>query len=153
MLGVLEDIFYAQRIWRTSVWAFTKRDVPRYCSVTVPLYVGSVPTRLLFERCFFTQHFQRCRITVLPSKMEGRPLLFLLSWLNHADAGWLYWRLYETRFNKSDFGSRFEKEFNDVYGKYTKLLSYFGFMKNNGEQAALTEAEHIGCTLLKFVSR
>ena len=55
-------------------------------------------------------------------------------------AGWLYWRLYETRFDKSSFTNRFEKEFNEVYGKYAKLLSFFGFMNNNGEQTALTDS-------------
>jgi oxygen-independent coproporphyrinogen-3 oxidase len=35
---------------------------------------------------------------------------------------------------------RFQKEFNDVYGNYTKLLSFFGFMNDNGEQAVLTDS-------------
>ena len=40
MLSVLENIFYDAGFERTSVWAFTKKGVPKYCSVTVPLYIG-----------------------------------------------------------------------------------------------------------------
>ena len=40
MLRILENIFYRAGYERTSVWAFTRRGVPRYCSVTVPLYLG-----------------------------------------------------------------------------------------------------------------
>ena len=40
MLGILEKMFYDAGFERTSVWAFTRRGVPKYCSVTVPLYVG-----------------------------------------------------------------------------------------------------------------
>jgi len=44
-------------------------------------------------------------------------------------AGWLYWRIYETRFKKSDFNRRFGKEFDQVYGKHMKLLSLIGFLE------------------------
>ena len=40
MMSILERIFYQGGYERTSAWAFTKRGVPRYCSVTVPLYLG-----------------------------------------------------------------------------------------------------------------
>jgi coproporphyrinogen III oxidase-like Fe-S oxidoreductase len=40
MLRILGRIFYEADCERTSVGAFTKRGVPRYCSVTVPLYLG-----------------------------------------------------------------------------------------------------------------
>jgi len=40
MLAILEDIFYSSGFERTSVWAFTKKGIPKYCSVTVPLYIG-----------------------------------------------------------------------------------------------------------------
>ena len=39
-LHILEDIFYDKKFERTSVWAFTKEGNLKYCSVTVPLYVG-----------------------------------------------------------------------------------------------------------------
>jgi len=40
MLRVLEQIFYAAGYERTSVWAFTRAGALKYCSVTVPVYLG-----------------------------------------------------------------------------------------------------------------
>ncbi|MFL7792679.1 MAG: coproporphyrinogen-III oxidase family protein, partial [Anaerolineae bacterium] len=40
MFRILERIFYEAGYRRTSVWAFTKPGVARYCSVTVPIYLG-----------------------------------------------------------------------------------------------------------------
>ena len=40
MLRVLEEAFCYGCYRRTSVWAFTKAGSPKYCSVTVPLYLG-----------------------------------------------------------------------------------------------------------------
>ena len=40
LLKILEDIFYDSEYYRSSVWAFTKKGIDKYCSVTVPLYLG-----------------------------------------------------------------------------------------------------------------
>ncbi len=55
-------------------------------------------------------------------------------------AWWLYWRVYETRFKRSDFKKRFGKEFNEIYGKYVKLFSLFGLIKkDDGNEVALSD--------------
>jgi len=54
-------------------------------------------------------------------------------------AGWLYWRIYETRFKRSDFKKRFGKEFDQVYGKHIKLLSLVGFSKDDGDEIVLSD--------------
>ena len=140
MLGILEDIFYANGYERTSVWAFTKKGVPRYCSVTVPLYVGlGASGGSYLKDVFYLNTFNVAEYCNALEK--GRMPISLSLELTETMqmAGWLYWRLYETRFNKSDFVSRFQKEFNNVYGNYMKLLSFSGFAHNNGEQAVLTD--------------
>ena len=40
LLKILEDILYGSGYYRSSVWAFTKKGIDKYCSVTVPLYLG-----------------------------------------------------------------------------------------------------------------
>lgn len=40
LLKILEDIFYDCEFERSSVWAFTKKGIDKYCSVTVPSYLG-----------------------------------------------------------------------------------------------------------------
>ena len=54
-------------------------------------------------------------------------------------AGWLYWRIYETRFEKADFLRRFGQSFDRVYGKYFKALGLLGFSEDDGERIVLTD--------------
>ncbi|HUT16511.1 MAG TPA: hypothetical protein VMY98_09740, partial [Anaerolineae bacterium] len=54
-------------------------------------------------------------------------------------AGWLYWRIYETRFKKSDFTKRFGRPFNQVYGKHMTLLSLLGFLDQDGDDVVLSD--------------
>jgi coproporphyrinogen III oxidase-like Fe-S oxidoreductase len=141
MLSVLEDLFYENGYERTSVWAFTKKGIPRYCSVTVPLYVGLGASGGSYLRDVF--YLNTFNVAEYCNALEsGRmPIALSLELTETMQmAGWLYWRLYETRFNKSDFRRRFGKEFNDVYGNYMKLLSFLGFMNDNGKQTALTDS-------------
>ena len=55
-------------------------------------------------------------------------------------AWWFYWRVYETRFKRSDFRKRFEKDFNEIYGKYIKLFSLLGLVKkDDGNEVILSD--------------
>jgi len=141
ILGILERILYDAGFERTSVWAFTRRGVPKYCSVTVPLYVGlgasggSYLQDVFYLNTFNVQEY----IKALES---GRmPIALSLDLTENMQmAGWLYWRIYETRFKRSDFQKRFGKEFDKVYGKYIRLFSLFGFLKkDDGDEIALSD--------------
>jgi oxygen-independent coproporphyrinogen-3 oxidase len=54
-------------------------------------------------------------------------------------AGWLYWRIYETSFRKSDFQKRFGREFDSVFGKYLRPLSWVGLLRDDGEEVVLSD--------------
>jgi len=54
-------------------------------------------------------------------------------------AGWLYWRIYETRFRKSDFERRFHEDFAAVYGKYVRPLSFLGLLTEGEDEITLTD--------------
>jgi oxygen-independent coproporphyrinogen-3 oxidase len=54
-------------------------------------------------------------------------------------AGWLYWRVYETKFRKSDFQKRFNKSFDERYGKQMKILSQLGYLKNGDDLIRLSD--------------
>lgn len=140
MLGILERIFYDAGFERTSVWAFTRPGVPKYCSVTVPLYVGigasggSYLKDVFYLNTFNVQEYIRA--------LEGGrvPIALSLDLTEEMQmAGWLYWRVYETRFKRSDFKKRFGKGFEKVYGKYMRLLSLVGFLKDNGDEIVLSD--------------
>jgi coproporphyrinogen III oxidase-like Fe-S oxidoreductase len=140
MLSILERIFYDSGYQRSSVWAFTKPKVPKYCSVTVPLYIGLgasggsyLPDVLYFNTFNVKAYIQALR--------NGRLPIALSMNLSRAMqmAGWLYWRIYETAFLRSDFRVRFGEEFDRVYRGYTRIFSMFGLLKENGERIVLSD--------------
>ncbi len=141
MLRILETTFYDAGFERTSVWAFTRAGVPKYCSVTVPLYIGlgasggSYLKDVFYLNTFNVQEYIR-------ALEDGRlPIALSLDLSETMQmASWLYWRVYETRFKKSDFHRRFGRAFDGVYGKYCKLLSWAGFLKDHGDQVVLTDS-------------
>jgi oxygen-independent coproporphyrinogen-3 oxidase len=141
MLAVLERIFYAAGYERTSVWGFTRAGVPKYCSVTVPVYLGlgasgaSYLPDIFYLNTFnvgeYIQALDKSRMPIALSLELSRRMQM---------AGWLYWRIYETRFRKSDFARRFHEPFDAVYGKYFRLLSFLGLACERGDEIALTDA-------------
>ena len=140
MLSILEGIFYAENYRRTSVWAFTKSHIPKYCSVTVPMYIGlgasggSYLSDVLYFNTFnvdaYIQALKQDRLPIALSLSLSRPMQI---------AGWLYWRIYETYFLKSDFRNRFGEEFDRRYGVWARILSMIGLLKDNGERIVLSD--------------
>jgi oxygen-independent coproporphyrinogen-3 oxidase len=140
MLKVLERTFYSAGYERSSVWAFTKSGVPKYCSVTVPLYVGFGASGGSYLKDIF--YLNTFSVAQYIKAIEERGTAIALS-IDLSEqmqmAGWLYWRIYETRFEKVDFRRRFGKSFDSVYGKYFKTLSRLGFSEDDGKRVVLTD--------------
>jgi oxygen-independent coproporphyrinogen-3 oxidase len=140
MLRVLEETFYGSGYERTSVWAFTRRGVPRYCSVTVPLYLGlGASAGSYLKDVFYLNTF---KVSEYINSLEHGEMPIALS-LDLSEpmqmAGWLYWRVYETRFRKRAFQKRFDREFDSVFGKYLGPLSWIGLVRDDGEEVVLSD--------------
>jgi len=141
MLRILETTFYDAGFGRTSVWAFTRAGVPTYSCVTVPLYIGlgasggSYLKDVFYLNTFNVQEYIR-------ALEDGRlPIALSLDLSETMQmASWLYWRVYETRFKRSDFRRRFGRAFDGVYGKHCKLLSWAGHLKDHWDQVVLTDS-------------
>jgi coproporphyrinogen III oxidase-like Fe-S oxidoreductase len=102
-LKILEDIFYDSGYYRSSVWAFTKNDVDKYCSVTVPLYLGfGASGSSYLKDIFYVNTFQVSEY--IKAVNAGRfPIALSVKLSEEMQmAGWLYWRIYETKFRKSE---------------------------------------------------
>jgi oxygen-independent coproporphyrinogen-3 oxidase len=141
MLHILEDIFYDNKYERTSVWAFTKEGVSKYCSVTVPLYVGLGASGGSYLRNIF--YLNTFNVAEYIKRLQNGKMPIALS-LDLSEgmqmAWWLYWRIYETRFKRSDFKKRFGEDFNEVYGKYMKLFSLLDLInKDDGNAVTLSD--------------
>jgi len=140
MKRILEEIFYAAGYERTSVWAFTRRGVPKYCSVAAPLYLGlGASAGSYLKDIFYLNTFNVNEY--INSLEQGRMPIALSVELSERMqmAGWLYWRIYETRFRKSDFERRFAREFDSVFGKYLRPLSWVGLLRDDGEEVVLSD--------------
>jgi coproporphyrinogen III oxidase-like Fe-S oxidoreductase len=141
MLRILEDIFYSRKYERTSVWAFTREGIPKYCSVTVPLYIGlGVSGGTYLRDVFYLNTFN---VAEYIKRLEENRMPIAIS-LDLSEsmqmAWWFYWRVYETRFKRSDFRKRFEKDFNEIYGKYIKIFSILGLIKrDDGNEVTLSD--------------
>lgn len=140
MLRILEDTFYRADFERSSVWAFTKKGIPKYCSVTVPLYIGiGASGGSYLNDIFYLNTFNVAEyIEALENDRMATALSIDLSEKMQM-AGWLYWRIYETRFKKDHFEHRFGKDLDRVYGKYLKPLARLGFLKDDGDQIVLSD--------------
>jgi menaquinone C8-methyltransferase len=140
MMGVLERIFYQGGYERSSAWAFTRRGTPRYCSVTVPLYVGLGASGGSYLRdVFYLNTFgvaEYCR-----ALEEGRMAIALSVGLSERmqRAGWLYWRIYETRFRRADYRERFGEDLDAAYGGYLRPARWLGLLTDDGERIALSD--------------
>ena len=140
MLSILEGIFYQSGYERTSVWAFTKRAAPRYCSVTVPLYLGLGASGGSYLRdVFYLNTFSVAEY--VKALEDGRMGIALSIDLTESmqRAGWLYWRIYETRFRKADYLERFGEDLDGAYGRYLRTLSRLGLLQDDGERIVLSD--------------
>jgi oxygen-independent coproporphyrinogen-3 oxidase len=106
----------------------------------VPIYLGlgasagSYLKDVLYFNTFNVEAY-------IQSLQEGKLPIALSLELSHRMqmAGWLYWRVYETRFHVNAFRRRFGVEFNRVYGLYLKLLSLLGFVKQRAGKIVLSD--------------
>jgi len=140
MLQVLEQTLYTAGYERTSVWAFTRTGSPKYCSVTVPLYLGlGVSAGSYLRDVFYLNTFNTWEY--IRALADGRmPIALSLELSKRMQmAGWLYWRIYETRFKKSDFEWRFHESFDAISGKYLRLLSFLGLLIEREAEITLTD--------------
>jgi len=140
MLHGLERLFYAAGFERTSVWAFTRSGVPRYCSVTVPRYLGlGVSGGTYLDDLFYLNTFD-VREYIEAVASTGTAIALSVDLTRRMQmAGWLYWRIYETRIARREFQRRFGEAFDEVYGKYLGPLGRMGFLGDDGENIVLTD--------------
>jgi oxygen-independent coproporphyrinogen-3 oxidase len=140
MLSILEMIFYQAGYERTSVWAFTRKNAPKYCSVTVPQYIGlGASGGSYLQDVLYFNTFNVGEYIAAIDKGKLPIALSLQLSLRAQMAGWLYWRIYETRFRKSGFLRRFGQKFEHVYGAYMGLFSLLGFLKDKGDEIQLSD--------------
>jgi coproporphyrinogen III oxidase-like Fe-S oxidoreductase len=106
----------------------------------VPLYVGLGASGGSYLRDVFYLNTFNVQEYVRALESGRLPIALSLDLSERMQmAGWLYWRIYETRFRKSDFRKRFGRAIDEVYGTYIKLLSLIGLLKYDGDEIVLND--------------
>jgi oxygen-independent coproporphyrinogen-3 oxidase len=140
-LRVIEEVFYSSGFERSSVWAFTKKGVDKYCSVTIPSYVGIGASGGSYLKNIFYLNTFDVKSYIRSMENNVSPIALSIDLSEKAQmAAWLYWRLYETRFRKSGFEQRFGRGIDQEYGSYFKLLEKLRFLQNGQDLIRLTDA-------------
>lgn len=115
--------------------------LPKYCSVTVPTYLGLGASGASYLHDIFYLNTFNVGEYIRALGAGRMPIALSLELTRRMQmAGWLYWRIYETRFRKSDFAQRFHEPFDAVYGKYFRPLALLRLMRTRGDEIALTDA-------------
>jgi oxygen-independent coproporphyrinogen-3 oxidase len=141
MLRILERIFYEAGYERTSVWAFTKRGVPRYCSVTVPLYLGLGASGGSYLRDVFYLNTFGVAEYIKALDDGGMAIALSVDLTERMQrAGWLYWRVYETRFRKAAYRDRFDEDIDAAYGRSLTAARWLGLLRDDGERITLSDS-------------
>lgn len=140
MLRTLEDILYRAGYQRTSVWAFTRPGVPKYSSVSKPTYLGlGAGAGSYLHDVFYLSTFS-VREYSLALQAHRLPIALSIQLSRQMQmAGWLYWRIYETRFSETAFRERFGMGLNAVFGRYLKPLFALGWMQRRGDEVVLSD--------------
>ena len=140
LLKVFEKTLYQAGFERSSVWAFTRKGVAKYCSVTVPAYLGLGASGASYlNDLFYVNTFD---VGSYIEAIEGNKSPIALSIDLNPEmqkSGWLYWRLYETKFRKADFLKRFGMEFDEKYGSLFHWLKRMGYIAEFGDSVRLTD--------------
>jgi oxygen-independent coproporphyrinogen-3 oxidase len=122
------------------MWAFTRPSVPKYCSVTVPLYLGiGASAGSYLKDIFYLNTFSV--LEYIRAIQAGRmPIALSLPLTQRMQmAGWLYWRVYETSFTRSAFERRFTEQIEAVYGRYLSALTALGLLRQSGDEITLSD--------------
>jgi oxygen-independent coproporphyrinogen-3 oxidase len=139
MLKILEEMLGEAGFERTSVWAFTRPEVEKYCSVTVPLYVGLGASGGSYLKDLFYLNTFSVREYIEALEGGRSPIALSIELTEEMQmAGWLYWRIYETRFRRSAFRSRFGASLDSVYGNAARALSLAGLVRDDGDELVLS---------------
>jgi oxygen-independent coproporphyrinogen-3 oxidase len=140
LLKILEDHFYRANYYRSSVWAFTKEGIDKYCSVTIPRYLGIGASGSSYLNSFFYVNTFRVKDYVAALREKRMPISVSTKLTSDKQKlGWLYWRIYETCISKNDFLLRFGESFDQAFGKYMRLLARIGFLETDERMIKLTD--------------
>ncbi|KAA0001286.1 MAG: radical SAM protein [Thermoplasmata archaeon] len=141
MLKKIEEMCYDAGMERTSVWAFTKKGVKKYSSVTVPRYIGlGAGAGSLIPNFFFINTFSVEEYIKFIESKSRPPVALSIKFSEEEEMlHWLYWRIYETKIIKRDFEEQFGRDFDSTFKKIFFLFEVMGMARDEGDKIIMTD--------------
>jgi oxygen-independent coproporphyrinogen-3 oxidase len=141
MLRVIERLCYDAEMDRTSVWAFTKRGVDKYSSVTIPHYIGlGAGAGSLIPGSFFINIFNVLEYVKYLREEQKPPIALSIDFSEKEEMiHWLYWKIYETKIDKKEFKEQFGKDFDKIFGKLFVFFKLLGLSHNYKDRIIMTD--------------
>jgi len=141
MLKKIEELCYDAGMERTSVWAFTRKGVKKYSSVTVPEYIGlGAGAGSLIPGFFFINTFSVEEYIKFIESKEKPPVALSIKFTEREEMfHWLYWRIYETKIIKREFEERFGRDFDHEFKKIFSLFEMLGMSRDEGDRIIMTD--------------
>jgi oxygen-independent coproporphyrinogen-3 oxidase len=109
--------------------------------VTVPLYVGLGASGASYLQDVFYLNTFGVAEYLNAMEQQGRAVALSLDLTERMQrAGWLYWRIYETRFARADYRARFGEDIDRTYGRHFWLLERLGLLRDDGQRITLSDS-------------
>lgn len=126
----IAEICISKGFKRTSVWSFTKRNASAYTTVTRESYVGFGPgagSKVNGEFWFNTFSVGEY------NKLEKpKPAIILQTSDKFRRLHWLYWQIYNTRFDSRKYKQIFGRDLRKDFRLILFLMTFIGWVKREG---------------------
>ena len=133
----IADVCLREGLERTSVWSYTRAGVSSYSTVTHDSYIGfGAGAGSKVDASFWFNTFSVKEYSKLE---EPKPALMLeLSERLHR-FHWVYWQIYKTSLDLSEYQHKFGRSFEQDFGLLAKCLRLLGWCDSKSNALQVTE--------------
>jgi coproporphyrinogen III oxidase-like Fe-S oxidoreductase len=123
---------------RTSIWSFTKRNSPRYTSVTREKFIGiGASSASHIPGYFYINTFSPEEY--IEATKERLPIALVAKLERQEEIGWwLFWRFYDTLISKRRFNELFGADIYQTFGILFQILNLLKLTEEQGNYIKLT---------------
>lgn len=140
MLDELLKISQEKGFVRTSVWTFSKKDVPIYSSITRDNFIGFGASATSLGQSDFKVNVFSVKEYISCIENNKIPTNLNMHFNQRSRAlYWLFWKTYTGKISGEEYFSLFNRSIMQDFGKSLKIGELLGFLKRDNSKWVLTE--------------
>ncbi len=140
MLQILSSISKEMGYGRSSVWTFTRKNTPKYSSVTRDNYIGFGPSAASLLEDIFKINTFSVKEYIKCLDGDSIPTALSLTFNKRTRAlYWLFWSSYNLNIVQKDFGRLFGRRLEDFFRFELYLGQKLGYFKKYKNSYRLTD--------------